>query len=139
MNTLTRRWALLALLLSGTVAMAQNKYPEGPIKMIVPFAAGGGVDSAARLIAKQLGTQFNTSVVVENKPGASGSVGGKAVRTATPDGQTLLFSASTQALIRQVMATPPALTDVGDMCRSRSMPSLLCKAWPSQARSNPSW
>ena len=51
-------------LMSG--AFAQGKFPEGTIKMIVPFAAGGGVDSAARLIAKQMQTDLNVTFVVEN-------------------------------------------------------------------------
>lgn len=96
-----------SLLATFAVAFAQNKYPDGPIKMIVPFAAGGGVDSAARLIGKQLQTNLNTPVFVENRPGANGSVGGKAVQTAIPDGHTILFSASTHALVRHVMANPP--------------------------------
>lgn len=77
------------------------------IKVIVPFAAGGGVDQAARLVARQLQAQLNVPVVVDNKPGANGSIGGKSVQMAAPDGQTLLFSASTHVLARQVMATPP--------------------------------
>lgn len=127
MNAITRRIAMGTLMLSGTWAMAQGKYPDGPIRLIVPFAAGGGVDSAARLVAKQLGMQLNTAVVVENKPGGSGSVGGKAVQMAAPDGQTLLFSASTQALIRQVMATPPydPLTDFAPVARVGEAPLMM--------------
>lgn len=127
MNNFIRRGALLGLLLLGGVAMAQNKYPDGPIKLVVPFAAGGGVDSAARLIAKQLGTQLNTAVIVENKPGASGSVGGRAVQTAPADGQTILFSASTQALVRQVLAAPPydPLNDFAHIARVGAAPLLM--------------
>lgn len=127
MKTVARKMAAGALMLMSTMAIAQNKFPDGPIKMIVPFAAGGGVDSAARLIAKQLGTQLNVPVVVENKPGGSGSVGGKAVQTAHPDGQTILFSASTQALIRQVIAVPPydPLTDFSYVARVGAAPLLM--------------
>lgn len=107
MIQLRQKWAVWMLALMGSVASAQSKFPEGPIKMIVPFAAGGGVDSAARLVAKQLGTNLNVPVIVENKPGANGSVGGKFVQSANPDGLTLLFSASTHALAKQVMANPP--------------------------------
>lgn len=106
MLSLKRGVAVLTLL-AGCTVMAQPKFPDGPIKIVVPFAAGGGVDSAARLIAKQLGTNLNVPVVVENKPGANGSVGGKFVQAANPDGLTLLFSASTHSLAKQVMATPP--------------------------------
>lgn len=107
MIQLRQKWAVWMLALMGSVASAQSKFPEGPIKMIVPFAAGGGVDSAARVVAKQLGTNLNVPVIVENKPGANGSVGGKFVQSANPDGLTLLFSASTHALAKQVMANPP--------------------------------
>ena len=102
-------------------------YPSKPIKMVVPFAAGGGVDSAARLLAKQLGTNLNVPVVVENKPGANGSVGGKFVQMANADGLTLLFSASTHALAKQVMATAPydPLTDFAAVARVGEAPLLM--------------
>ncbi len=127
MHSLNRRMAALTLLLVGSVAMAQSKFPEGPIRMVVPFAAGGGVDSAARLIAKQLGTQLNVSVIVENKPGANGSVGGKFVQSANPDGLTVLFSASTHALAKQVMANPPydPMTDFAAVARVGEAPLLM--------------
>ena len=95
--------------------------------MVVPFAPGGGVDSAARLIAKQLGNNLNLSVVVENKPGANGSVGGKFVQSANPDGMTLLFSASTHALAKQVMANPPydPQTDFSAVARVGEAPLMM--------------
>ncbi|MDP2001195.1 MAG: tripartite tricarboxylate transporter substrate binding protein [Rhodoferax sp.] len=100
--------ALMAALLSATTFVsAQVKFPDGPIRLIVPFAAGGGVDNAARLLAKQMQTNLNIPFVVENKPGASGTIGGKFVQTAAPDGHTLLFSASTQALTKLVIANAP--------------------------------
>ncbi len=129
MNRITRRALTVALLAMGasTGALAQGKPPEGPLRLVVPFAPGGGVDSAARLIAKQLGTNLNVSVIVENKPGANGTVGGKFVQTSAPDGQTLLFSASTQALTRQVMATPPydPLADFAPVARVGAAPLLM--------------
>lgn len=129
MNRLTRRALAVALLALGASAgaHAQGKFPDGPIRMIVPFAPGGGVDSAARLIAKQLGTNLNVPVVVENKPGANGSVGGKFVQTSAADGQTLLFSASTQALVKQVMAAPPydPLTDFAGVARVGDAPLMM--------------
>ncbi|MFD0666710.1 Bug family tripartite tricarboxylate transporter substrate binding protein [Ramlibacter sp. MAHUQ-53] len=129
MNRITRRALTVALLAMGasTGALAQGKFPESPLRLVVPFAPGGGVDSAARLIARQLGTNLNVSVIVENKPGANGTVGGKFVQTAAADGQTLLFSASTQALTRQVMATPPydPLTDFAAVARVGDAPLLM--------------
>ncbi len=126
MNALKRTMAVLTLLI-GCTAMAQTKPPEGSIKMVVPFAAGGGVDSAARLLAKQLGTNLNVAVVVENKPGANGSVGGKFVQMANPDGLTLLFSASTHALAKQVMANPPydPLVDFAAVARVGEAPLMM--------------
>lgn len=127
MNRITRRALAVALLALGGAVSAQTKYPDGPIRMIVPFAPGGGVDSAARLLAKQLGTNLNTAVIVENRPGANGSVGGKFVQTSAADGQTLLFSASTHALAKQVMATPPydPLTDFAAVARVGEAPLMM--------------
>src|SRR5207245_1053297 len=65
-----------------------------PLKLVVPFAPGGGVDVLARLYAEALKDKFGT-VVVENRGGANGTLGGQIVHQAAPDGYTLLFSAST--------------------------------------------
>lgn len=73
-------------------------YPDHAIKMIVPFAAGGGTDVLARIIAQNLNSKWGQPVVVENQPGASGSIGTRAVMKAAPDGYTLLM-ASTGALM----------------------------------------
>ena len=73
-------------------------YPDHAIKMIVPFAAGGGTDVLARIIAQNLNSRWGRPVVVENQPGASGGIGTRAVLKAPPDGYTLLM-ASTGALM----------------------------------------
>ena len=73
-------------------------YPDHAIKMIVPFAAGGGTDVLARIIAQNLNSKLGQPVVVENQPGASGGIGTRAVMKAPPDGYTLLM-ASTGALM----------------------------------------
>jgi tripartite-type tricarboxylate transporter receptor subunit TctC len=73
-------------------------YPDHAIKMIVPFAAGGGTDVLARIIAQNLNGKWGQPVVVENQPGASGGIGTRAVMKAPPDGYTLLM-ASTGALM----------------------------------------
>jgi tripartite-type tricarboxylate transporter receptor subunit TctC len=85
------------------------KFPEPgqTLKIVVPFAAGGGVDNAARLLGEQLRKQLGLTVLVENKAGASGTIGGKMVQTAAADGYTLLFSAATHVLARQVMQQAP--------------------------------
>lgn len=117
----------IATTLAASVALAQGKFPEGPFKIIVPFAAGGGVDNAARLLAKQMQTNLNVPFVVENRPGANGSIGGKAVQSAAPDGQTLLFSASTHVLAKSVMAHPPydPLTDFSHIARVGEAPLMM--------------
>jgi tripartite-type tricarboxylate transporter receptor subunit TctC len=69
-------------------------YPERPIKLIVPFAAGGPVDVMARLVAQHLSTKFGQSVIVENRPGAGGTIASKLVASAEPDGYTLLFASA---------------------------------------------
>ena len=72
-------------------AMAQTTWPTGkPISYVVPFAAGGTTDTLARLIGQQLGTTLGTTVVVENKGGAAGSIGSEAAARSAPDGYTLL-------------------------------------------------
>jgi tripartite-type tricarboxylate transporter receptor subunit TctC len=119
----------LALAAVGTApALAQSgKFPDNMIKIIVPFAAGGGVDSAARLLARQLQTDLNVNVVVDNRTGGSGTIGGKAVQTAHPDGYTLLFSAATHVLANHVLATPPydPQTDFAPVARVGEAPLLI--------------
>jgi len=84
------------------------KFPDRLIRIVVPFAVGGGVDSVARLLANQLHTQLGgVPVIVENRPGANGVLGGRAVQTAPADGHTLLFSAATHVLAREVLSAPP--------------------------------
>lgn len=108
-------------------ALAQGKFPDGTLKLVVPFAAGGGVDQAARLLGRQLQTDLGVSVIVENKGGASGTIGGKAVQTSPADGMTLLFSAATHVLAQQVLANPPydPQTDFEPIARVGEAPLLL--------------
>lgn len=89
--------ASLALFAMGRPASAAD-YPNHAIKMIVPFAAGGGTDVLARIIAQNLNSKWGQPVVVENQPGASGAIGTRAVMKAQQDGYTLLM-ASTGALM----------------------------------------
>jgi tripartite-type tricarboxylate transporter receptor subunit TctC len=123
----TKNIVSIALLTATGLVAAQSKFPDGTVKLIVPFAAGGGVDNAARLIAKQMQSNLNVSVVVENKPGASGTIGSKFVQIAPPDGQTLLFSASTHSLTKLVISNPPydPLTDFAYVARVGEAPLLM--------------
>ncbi len=75
-------------------AAAQDGYPSRLITMVVPFPAGSGTDSSARLLARHLNEATGQSVVVENRPGANGSLGAQVVARARPDGYTLLVGAA---------------------------------------------
>ena len=81
--------------------MGQGQYPDRPIKIIVPFAAGGAVDTMARIVGDKLASAWNQPVVIENRAGASGSVGAEAVAKAEPDGYTLLISPPPPLAINQ--------------------------------------
>ncbi|HET6263765.1 MAG TPA: tripartite tricarboxylate transporter substrate-binding protein, partial [Usitatibacter sp.] len=82
--------ALLAVLLPA--AAGAQSWPTKPVKMIVPFAAGGATDVVARLLAQKLTEEWGQSVVVENRAGAGGNIGGDAVAKSPPDGYTLLMA-----------------------------------------------
>lgn len=87
-----------ALLFHAQPALAQSEaWPQRPITLVVPFAAGGGTDSLAREYALELGALVNQAVVVENRGGGGGSIGAARVANAAPDGLTLLFATSTFA------------------------------------------
>ena len=83
---------ILLALLFATGAAAQD-YPNKPIRIIVPYSAGGGTDTVARLMAARLSTAFGQQVVVENKPGASANIGAEFVARSPADGYTVLVTA----------------------------------------------
>ena len=78
--------------------VANAQYPDRPIRIIVPFAPGGGVDALARPFAKELSEILKQNVIVENKPSASGQIGNTEVARAKPDGYTLLFTSAAYAI-----------------------------------------
>jgi tripartite-type tricarboxylate transporter receptor subunit TctC len=83
-----------ASLLAGLAAHAQQSYPQRPIRLVVPFATGGGTDISGRTIAARLASRLNQHVIVDNRPGAGGNLGIELVAKASPDGYTLLIVSS---------------------------------------------
>jgi len=97
----------LTLLSLAAPALAQATFPDKPIKVIVPYAAGGGVDVMARLFAEKAVPLFGVPVIVENRAGASGTIGGQAVHQSPPDGYTLLFVPLTHVMANIVLKSAP--------------------------------
>jgi tripartite-type tricarboxylate transporter receptor subunit TctC len=87
-NLIQRRFVLAAMSLAclSSTALAQGVYPTKPVRLVVPFAAGGPNDVMGRVLAQQLTVLTGQSFVVENKAGAGGVIGTDAVAKATPDG-----------------------------------------------------
>ena len=98
--------ALFALTFPSGSALAQT-YPNRPIRIIVPFAAGGAVDSLARLLGNKLSEQFNQPVVVENRAGAGGNLAPDALAKAAPDGYTILLTTNGLAISPSLYRTLP--------------------------------
>lgn len=125
---LTRRaFVRSSLALAALPAMPRIARAQRPIKIVVPFAAGGGVDVFARLIAEKLRQQHGWTLIVDNRPGANGSLGANAVRGAEADGATLLFSAGTHVMARHVMKSAPfdPIDDFATIARCGEAPMLL--------------
>ena len=100
--------AVLALILAlASVGSANADYPDRPVRVVVPVAAGGGVDVMARLLAQKLSERLGQQFVVENRAGAAGVIGVKAVIASPADGTTLLYTPSSLSLTVAVHKTPP--------------------------------
>ena len=95
-------------------ASAQGKYPDQPIRFIVPRAAGGVVDVVARLWAEQVRPQLG-NVVIENQGGGGGTIAAAAVARAKPDGYTLLAGTTSELVISPVIMSNPSYDPVRDL------------------------
>lgn len=104
-------------------AAAEDAYPSQPVKLVVPYSAGGGTDGVARILAKELRDVLNQSVIVENKPGAGATIGHDYVARSKPDGYTLIVSANTLAVFDQMYKSltfnpATAFTPIADIANS---------------------
>ena len=104
MNTFCIRSVAALAMLVPAVCLGQGaaSYPDKPIKLVVPYPPGGSTDPVARLLAQDIAPRIGQPIVVDNRPGAAGSIGTEAVARAAPDGYTIVLHTS-------VIATDPTL------------------------------
>jgi len=121
-----------ALLLAGRAAgVSAQEYPSRPIRMLCPIAAGGGLDVIARAIAPGMSDNLKTSVVVDNRPGASGAIAMEVTAHAAPDGYTLVIMSVTALIYPELNKTPYDLTrDFAPVTQISASPYVLA-VYPS--------
>ena len=139
-TVLAKTAAVLGLLLAPAPAAAQS-WPQKPIKMIVPFLAGGGTDFIGRVAAKHLSTRLGQQVVVENRGGANGAIGLQALMQSDPDGYTIATSSDTPLVVNPWLYDKlpyqalrdfvPAATLVRSPACWRCIPRCRRRRWPS--------
>jgi tripartite-type tricarboxylate transporter receptor subunit TctC len=119
------------------VASAQGAWPSRPIRIIVPFAAGGAVDTVARTLGERLSVQLAQPVLIENKPGANANIGADAVAKAAPDGYTLLVAANGLATNMTLYPKLPfnTLRDFAPISRLGYAPLVLVSATATAPKS----
>jgi tripartite-type tricarboxylate transporter receptor subunit TctC len=119
--------ALFALLASPPAAHAQDSYPSKPIRVIVPFAAGSTTDIIARAVADKLGASLGQTLVVENKGGASGTIGQALVAQAPADGYTIMIHSSSHTVSPWTFARLPfdTLKDFAGITPIAALPNAL--------------
>ncbi|WP_409338619.1 Bug family tripartite tricarboxylate transporter substrate binding protein [Curvibacter cyanobacteriorum] len=147
-----RRHLLSAATALGTAPLvwAQAGYPSKPLRLLVPFPAGGATDILARTVSQKLGERLGTTVVVENRPGAGGTIGSDLVAKAAPDGYTLLLATSSTHAIGPALNAKLPYDPVHDfspiaqvglapsiMLVPNSSPARTVQEWIQHARRNP--
>jgi tripartite-type tricarboxylate transporter receptor subunit TctC len=136
--------------LAATVHAAAQSYPARPIKLVVPFPAGGPPDTIARLIADRISSRLGQTVVIDNRPGAGATIGTRAVATAEADGYTLLFASTTSLSIGPALFknldydparsfAPVASVSIGSMvvAVSATVPARTLPELVAYAKANP--
>src|SRR5687768_9052782 len=109
MKITVRLLAMAAALAAALPAQAQG-YPTRPVRVIVPYAAGGNTDIVMRAIAAKVGPAFGQQVVVDNRPGGGTNIGSELVAKAPPDGYLLLMAGAANAINMTLFANPPYQT-----------------------------
>ncbi|HEV7822606.1 MAG TPA: tripartite tricarboxylate transporter substrate binding protein [Burkholderiales bacterium] len=118
---------VIVLLVAAPAALAQENYPERPIRIVVPTAPGGPSDIGARLIAQELTKRWGRQVVVDTRPGAGSIIGTEIVARAAPDGYTLLLTPSTLAINPATYKSMPydGLRDFAPITQTHFVPNLI--------------
>ena len=150
MTSMIRQIAVLVSAVATASALAQTSYPNAPISLVVPFAAGSGTDAVARIVVKKLGERLNQPVLVDNKAGANGQIAATFVAKAKPDGYTLLMTTNTShsanpSLVKELKYDPikdfTPVARVGELpfalMVSAKDPSKTMNEWLDHARANP--
>lgn len=154
MSNLVRRRDVLALGAAYSIAVpgsswAQTGFPEQPIKMVVPLPAGSSQDTVGRVFASALSTELKQTIIVENRAGATGHIGGEYVARAAPDGYTLaLVASSSQAASPHMMKlnykpmedlTPISLVAMADIVvvATKTLPAESIRELVDYAKANP--
>ena len=107
MNRIPRAWIRIAALACAAVSPAAihpglaQEYPNKPVHVVVPYAAGGGVDQIARLLQQRMSAALGQPVIIDNRPGAAGYIGAEFVSRAAADGYTILFTVGADLALRQ--------------------------------------
>jgi tripartite-type tricarboxylate transporter receptor subunit TctC len=137
MRSIIRRTALVAVLLQATICLAQPSFPERPIRIIMPFAPGGGGDLSVRALQENLSKRLGVPIVIDNRPGASGFIGAQAVANSAPDGYTLLMGFDGSLAIAPHILKPPfkPLEDLAPVTKLADAPLVLL-AHPSVKAQN---
>jgi tripartite-type tricarboxylate transporter receptor subunit TctC len=141
----------LSLLALGTApAFAQSKYPDRPIRLIVPFAAGSATDSSARIFSVQLAKQIGQQIIVDNRAGAGGAIGMQALAKSAPDGYTIAYAGAGPLAIsrsltpnlpydveKEIQAISQAITSPLILAVSPTLPVKNVKELVALAKSKP--